>query len=515
MRYYFLLTSVMLFFVLSIIACYDRTIFYNEDWEQEIAAEDLEIIKAAKEIINNTQGEVSLLDMHKTFREKHTRSINSYSQTLKNGHFILNWEQYHFLAEKDGEVLIVPIKQQKPMAIWRYSVFKNKSRTEQTPAYSILYLKRFYRSKNTICRILTYAPSRKYLKKEMTQHRDWYDPSQTDYSGLFMVSSLDGILLHGIQFENGHHKFRFRPNTTKTNSTRTDNTIFHQNHTPKSIQQTDSCASFFNMKMVTNASSTRTYSSDDETFENEGCIFCGGDPYTCDCFTVDVCKECGEAVEECVCNAFCVICNSWICTCETFCPDCESSVCICAVGGGNSEDTSEGGGIGGGGSTNNPPSTTTVFSTAKITQAAKNSVAKVIEKFGREKAYCNKGVDYAFQELTGSTELSNFNANNMVRHWVSSSNWTKINMADAQSKANEGYFTVAGWINTKLRDNGTEESGHVVVIVPGEMKESARWGAKLPVAMDTGSGMRTTSQPLNYSFGYGKRNEILFFIYHK
>lgn len=130
------------------------------------------------------------------------------------------------------------------------------------------------------------------------------------------------------------------------------------------------------------------------------------------------------------------------------------------------------------------------------------------------KAYCNQGVNFAFQELFGSTSLDNMNANTMVRYWISSSDWTEITLAEAQTYANNGYFTVAGWINTSLRSDGSEESGHVVVIVPGETQKGWK-GMDLPCVMDTGGGMREERQRLSLSFGSDKKDGIRFFYYNK
>lgn len=56
-------------------------------------------------------------------------------------------------------------------------------------------------------------------------------------------------------------------------------------------------------------------------------------------------------------------------------------------------------------------------------------------------------------------------------------------------------------------------SGHVVVIVPGEMSYSPGYGCNVPNTMDTGSDMRTESQPLSKSFGKNKKNSLVFYKY--
>lgn len=120
---------------------------------------------------------------------------------------------------------------------------------------------------------------------------------------------------------------------------------------------------------------------------------------------------------------------------------------------------------------------------------------------------CNKGVQAAFKNIYGTLPSGmNCKANEMVRYWQSSSSWGEIQMSQAQGYANQGYFVVAGWIDPK------GGSGHVVVIVPGKETKSSSWGY-VPNAMDTGRDMRTSSQPLSYSFGEKKRPDVKFFIY--
>lgn len=146
--------------------------------------------------------------------------------------------------------------------------------------------------------------------------------------------------------------------------------------------------------------------------------------------------------------------------------------------------------------------------TQAITDAAKYSVDEVIktDRAGKRTAKCNKGVLNAFKKLfNNSTELDNKRANDMVRHWNTSPNWKEIDLHEAQEYANKGYFTVAGWINPEKGTDGTERSGHVVVIVPGVETKSNSWNTMVPCTMDTGYNMRNPKQTLSLSFGSKKK----------
>lgn len=80
-------------------------------------------------------------------------------------------------------------------------------------------------------------------------------------------------------------------------------------------------------------------------------------------------------------------------------------------------------------------------------------------------------------------------------------------MSEAQGYANQGYFTVAGWIDT------TGASGHVVVIVPGEESYSSLWGGMVPCTMDTGGGMKNAKQKFSQSFRSTLKGSVKLFIY--
>lgn len=139
--------------------------------------------------------------------------------------------------------------------------------------------------------------------------------------------------------------------------------------------------------------------------------------------------------------------------------------------------------------------------------AVKDTVKEIISRFGTQKAYCNIGVKSVFEKLFNNKELNGMVANQMVRYWQNSSHWTSISMSQAQELANQGYFVVAGWINP------SGESGHVVVIVPGEETYSNSWGGYVPNSMDTGSNKRRETGPISASFGSNKKDNVKFFIY--
>lgn len=144
----------------------------------------------------------------------------------------------------------------------------------------------------------------------------------------------------------------------------------------------------------------------------------------------------------------------------------------------------------------------------KLTKAAENAVKNVTEEYGTESAQCNRGVNNAFTELTGSTELANKNANDMVSTLETSANFEPVtSLEKAQEIANDGGIVIAG----KKEETG---SGHVVLVVPGEIVNSSFWKGKVPVVMDTGWGKRDKKIAISYSWVASDKSGVKFYHYN-
>lgn len=504
-------------------ACSNGEIPEISYWYQETETNDNSLVRKAKSMVNSLEGHISPLDMSKTIGKTHTRSFESNSMALKDGGFMLDWDAACTYYENDGDVLVIPMRMRQNVAMWRHSVVNNKCKTEQTPIHSFLSIKYLKGTERMVCRVFSYAPSRSFLKENENRFDvSWYDPMHTDYSGLFLVSTLDGTLQYGVNFEKGHRQFSFRPNLKNNVATRTvSDTCQHvhcEHETENVVHKT-----IFSMRTVTSESAISTYSTSNEDYEIPGCVFCGGDPFNCDCLIIEEepCIICGYNPCEC---SYCIDCNQDLCICE-YCPFCgfKKIYCTCnqnsnntggSTGGSsnnnNNNNSSNNSGSNNNSSSNNNTSSPTTFSPGRITEVAQNSVATVISKFGTEKAYCNQGVIHAFNALFSTKELDGMNANRMTQYWLDHpDSWEKISMDEAQNYANDGYFTVAGFINP------TGHSGHVVVIVPGVPEYSTSWGTNVPWTMDTGHNMRESKQKLSQSFSSKKKDSIHYFIYKK
>lgn len=98
-------------------------------------------------------------------------------------------------------------------------------------------------------------------------------------------------------------------------------------------------------------------------------------------------------------------------------------------------------------------------------------------------------------------------ANDMATAWQNNpSYWHPISLSEAQGYANNVFFVVAGFISPS-------GSGHVVVVVLGEMQRSGSYDCEVPCIMDTGYKNRKSSIPLSHGFGSSKKDKIKFYYY--
>ena len=401
-------------------SCTDEGIIDAPTWHQTVEHGDNALVRDAKAMVDGTQGNLSMPDMFKTLGKTQTRAANSEPQTLASGSFTLDWEAAQSLYEEDGTVLLVPIRMKQNMAIWRFTVINNKRKAEQTPMHSVLYVKKFDSTGNIMGRVLSYAPSRQYIKRhpKYRQGLEGYNPDRTDYSGLLLISSLDGNLSHGFNYENGHRQFMFRPNThvhehshehESAPVTRALTLLDSSQHNHATDQKIATIqAPIFSMQMISSTSAINTYSYNNESNGQLICSICGKNVITCTCMIIDYCQYCYKLIGECICD-ICEICGKEICTCPCIrclkdpcecnaenCIFCHKYPCECQyggenVGGGGSSNGNNNSSNNGGNNNSNPggnsqgsgnPSTTTSINPTQVIQATKNSVKKVIQEYG-------------------------------------------------------------------------------------------------------------------------------------
>ena len=149
---------------------------------------------------------------------------------------------------------------------------------------------------------------------------------------------------------------------------------------------------------------------------------------------------------------------------------------------------------------------------AAVTGAAEGAVKHVkdtYDKNGSCGAQCNRGVNHVFTTLTGSNELKGLKANEIYDKLPNSDNFEEVEFTEVLDLANKGEVIIGAW-------KAKSGSGHVVMAVPGS-KGSGTWdyekSSKIPQVMDTGSGMRSSKQGANNSYGKAKQGVVLLFIW--
>ena len=458
--------------------------------------------------------ELSLPDMHQTSSHPtvSTRSAMAVPETLteKKAMILPDWSSLQTYRDKWEDVRLFSLKETKtPLSGFVYTRIKGKE--ERLLAVSASKLALWKVKGRLIGRIITYLPDRKFLKAGHSVKELGYKLEGSEFSGFCLISTLEGEFLYGDKYDKGRHLFHFMRNPqmvkhkANTNADSLSTTVKDENAAGTSRIYIALFSESNNIQPLS------TYSDIEE--DDFPCSFCGlpADLCTCVVITPDGmrCPICGGPWGSCRCLS------------DIFGP---------SNGNENSGDDDYNGPSGGGNGTSggnsgdnnvsegNESSDGDIVITSPnqkpvkdITQAASDAVDKVLKDHNndRKTAHCNEGVRNAFYNLFQSKELYNMCANDMVKYWKSHpEKWEVIRMEEAQGLANQGFFVVAGWINTK-------GSGHVCLIVPGKATTGNlnECRIKIPNTMDTGANMKEKSQLINCSFGKKKHKEVIFFKY--
>lgn len=461
------------------------------------------IIVEAMNYLKST--DLSLPDMHQTLRVN-TRSVREGTKQ-KSGAIVPDWSSLQTYCDEHEDVRLFQLKgNAKPLSGFVYTRVKGK--VERLLAVSTSKLALWKVKGKLVGRIITYLPDRKFLKDGHKVAELGYKLQGSNYTGLCLVSTLDGTFLYGDKYDRGRHVFHFISNQHKVPKIKTRNA---------SLQEKDSvCTNHIYIALFSESDAAQpqlAYSAVEE------------DDFTCDI--------CGRPASQCTCviitpgggTAYCPLCGIPIGYCNCLSGDGWNEVTPggdsgsgesgggSSIGGGSTGGGSTGGSSTGGSSSGEEfkPTSPNQRRPDEIKKAASDAVDKVLSDHNNDKvtARCNEGVRNAFYNLYKSKALYNMRANDIVKYWKNNPDqWESIEIGEAQRLANQGYFVVAGWINSK-------GSGHVCLIVPGkEVKRNwEKVSTFIPVTMDTGYNMRSKSQPINKSFGKNKHSEVVLFKY--
>jgi len=191
-------------------------------------------------------------------------------------------------------------------------------------------------------RLISYAPDVRFLRNHKLDFKNFleFQPLTKDYSGLYLVSEIDGKLKDGTLYYRGKVKYNFTYGNMKIGSF-SNSPIKKIEKRPKLINTVFSVV-FLTEDMQTKAPCN---CSDNEIGSSlficdgcnqyaEDCKCCGGCPRCGEnpCVICLRCPECGNYSDECTCN-LCEYCKRYPCTC----PDCIGcgkiyAECSCSIG---------------------------------------------------------------------------------------------------------------------------------------------------------------------------------------
>lgn len=285
---------------LLFMACQEDS-YYND---YDMGGKNSSILTEAMKLVDDNYTNVTLPDLGKTLgRNTTTRGLGGkkYSMSLDDEAFTFDWSNAEIISSSKAEAVIVPVKQNRGVALQSVVAKGNVSREETTPLYSILYVRKFLDDGKSYAHILSFAPDRDYANtcEERGEEMQLYpNPQGSNYSGILFVSTIYGEISHGIRYENGRMCHYILPRSER-------NRDFIEKYRSGHAECHEHCDSThmhtrMSMNFITFNSATRsTYSIQSENGSGYNCSICGKDVYDCTCVEIVACGVCKQ--DPCVC----------------------------------------------------------------------------------------------------------------------------------------------------------------------------------------------------------------------
>ena len=346
--------------LLLLVACTEDVSYYENDKQAEN-----EILLKAKELVEN-QGNSIPLPVNGIGTSQSRSGISSIATPLWD-----NVKNYNI----DGMQVLMVELQTAEKVFSRISTTKNGVEdVQEATTFSKLVIRK--KGTDLYANVLTYMPESSYAaaNKERLDTIGYY-PYYVDFTGVTLTSSLDGIILRGIRYEDGKMAgiiYKEKPTACA-----------HEHHEGETCSHEHSSDNY-------NIVSINLFTqSSQQSLSRGGCANCGGNidgygrcvncgywdcpqcgehklpkdggwclkcgfyeigicpscsmPYTvCGHTYKDFCQNCGELNKECVCDLDSKLCPDCLnmktlCTCEK-CKKCKEKPCICPQGPGSEPD---------------------------------------------------------------------------------------------------------------------------------------------------------------------------------
>lgn len=290
-------------------ACQEET-YFNEYCVDD---SNSSILTETMKLIGDNYDHVTLPDWEKTLggnTATRGRGSKKHSMSLEDEDFTFDWNNAEIISSSKAEAAIVPVKQNKEIALQSVVAKGNLHREETTPLHSFLYVRKFLNDGKSYAHILSFAPDRDYANacEERSEEMQLYpNPQGSNYSGILFVSNIYGEISHGIRYENGRMCHYILPRSEKNRDFieryRSEHSECH------GTEHCDSAHTRMSINFITVSSATRsTYSTRSEygggssgssSGSGYNCSFCGKDVYDCTCVEIVACGVCKK--DPCVC----------------------------------------------------------------------------------------------------------------------------------------------------------------------------------------------------------------------
>ena len=244
--------------------------------------------------------------------------------------FQVIWDSLKIFTKGKYKIYWIPLKPDKNIVGYvRTRVNGRKTGRVNTAVFHLMV---WGKTENMKAQIVTYIPDNHFLRKGRKASDLGYDVSGTEFSGIKLISTLEGEFIKGHRYQKGKIKFEFR--LRGTGNELSDKALLDS----------------LNRKYKVHVSLTNTLKTTRSGFGSEDfgyiCPECGGNIDECNCFEVVYCDTCHSRVENGRCYC-CDICKNYPCTCDSDGDDGDDS--WKDLEGGTGTGGGGGGGSGGGG----------------------------------------------------------------------------------------------------------------------------------------------------------------------
>ena len=283
---------------------------------------------------------ISVLDMGRTLVRPENSAIYSHISSRQK-YKEPKWKTCTVHHEENGTtVYLFDLESEEPLSCLVKTRDEGKRHDQVDAVISKLVV--LQKGDKRIARVLTYIPDAEYSRSHESLSDLGFDVSDGDFSGLRLLSTLDGIFLYGSKYKDGVAQYDFLP--TKFIHHPVDSVSgVSRSEIDEKFRKLSDRHIYFRLFGKSSNFVSRLSRSDESGLR---CSFCGKLVDDCTCVTIVapyLCKRCHREKADCVCLEPCPTCGSYFCTCYASGG---------SGGGSGSSGGSSSGSSGGGGSSN-------------------------------------------------------------------------------------------------------------------------------------------------------------------